>query len=153
VDGDDIGRIACGKLRRQLVIARPLDRRDGDMHVRIVGVELVDQRGDDAALADGLADIGVGAEVGVAGAEEALHGELRRRKGRCRADKRDHRRRRQHVFPQGMRHSILLLKWVFDPWLAPSPGAGCDVIAIVSVSARRRRTLPSRCISGKTGRE
>jgi hypothetical protein len=100
VDRDDIGSIARGELRRELVVARPFNRGDTDLDIRIVGVELVDQRGDDAAFADGLADIGVGAEIGVAGAEEALDRQFGGRE--CRSG--DHHRARGHgckkQFPQ-----------------------------------------------------
>lgn len=90
VDGDDVRRITGRKLRRQLVVTRPFDRGHAYVHVRIVGIELVDQRRDDAAFPDGLADVGIGAELRVAGAEKALHGELRCRKGRRRCGKGQH---------------------------------------------------------------
>ena len=72
MDRDDVGSIARRKLRGQLVIARPFHGGDVDVHIGIVGVEPVDQRGDDAAFANGLGDIGVAAEIGIAGTEKAL---------------------------------------------------------------------------------
>ena len=91
----EIGRIARRHLRRQLRIAGPGDDVDVDVDVRVLGVEAVDQRGDDPALAFGLGDVGAAAIFGAAFAEEALQIEVRPVIGlarSCRARQREQQR-------------------------------------------------------------
>ena len=72
VHGHDVGGVARRHLRRQLRIAGPGDDvlRHGD--VRVLGVELVDQRRDDPALALDLRNVGRRSVERAAFAEEAL---------------------------------------------------------------------------------
>src|SRR5207245_1322991 len=60
----------------ELGVAGPGDDVDVDMDVRVLGLEAVDEGGDDAAFALGRADVDAVAVDGAAFAEEALDGDL-----------------------------------------------------------------------------
>ncbi|MNL51203.1 hypothetical protein D3C87_1742820 [compost metagenome] len=71
--GHQVGRIAGRELGRQLIVARPGGDVDLQPDVRVLALELVQQAGDDLALAVGIARPGPGR---AALAEDPLDGDL-----------------------------------------------------------------------------
>lgn len=100
MDRDDVRRIVGGKLCVELVITRPFHRRHRDMDIRVVGVELVDQRGHDSTFADRFADVCIAAIFGIAGAKEPLDVQFHRlrRKGGMSSHQCHHRNGGAHQF-------------------------------------------------------